>query len=130
MGELLTIGETASRAGVRTSALRYYEETGLVKPAKRIGGQRRYDPSAVDRLAVIRFCQSLGFTLSEVGELLTPPRGDAQKRRWRRLVDAKVEELDEVLASTRAMKRVLLSSRDCDCVDIEECAAICSSSKI
>jgi MerR family redox-sensitive transcriptional activator SoxR len=124
--ELLTIGEVAARAEVRTSALRYYEETGLLLPVTRVGGQRRYDPSALERLAVIRFCQGLGFSLAEVSTLLTPPRGATQKERWRTLVDAKVAELDSVLANTRAMKKVLLASRDCDCVDIEQCAALCS----
>jgi MerR family redox-sensitive transcriptional activator SoxR len=123
---LLTIGEVAARAGVRTSALRYYEETGLLEPAARVSGQRRYEPSAVERLAVIRFCQGLGFSLTEVRELLTPPRGPAQKRRWRSLVDAKINELDAVLASTRAMRKILLVSRDCDCVDLEQCAALCA----
>jgi MerR family redox-sensitive transcriptional activator SoxR len=124
--ELLTIGEVAARAEVRTSALRYYEETGLLLPVTRVGGQRRYEPSALERLAVIRFCQELGFSLAEVGTLLTPPRGATQKERWRTLVDSKVTELDKVLAKTRAMKKVLLASRDCDCVDIEQCAALCS----
>jgi MerR family redox-sensitive transcriptional activator SoxR len=123
---LLTIGEIAARAGLRTSALRYYEATGLLEPAARVSGQRRYEASAVETLAVIRFCQGLGFTLAEVRELLTPPRGPAQKRAWRALVDAKVDELNGVLASTRAMKKILLASRDCDCIDLEQCAAVCS----
>ena len=75
---------------------------------------------------MIRFCQGLGFSLAEVRELLTPPRGSAQKRRWRGLVDSKVKELDLVLASTRAMKKILLASRYCECVDLEQCAAACT----
>lgn len=125
MPKLLTIGELAERGGVRTSALRYYEEQGLLEPATRVSGQRRYAPAALEKLAVIRFCQSLGFTLAEVQELLTPPRGAAQRRRWRGFVDAKVGELDEVLARTRGMRAILLASRDCDCVDLEQCAALC-----
>src|SRR6478735_1955903 len=109
----MTIGEVAGRTGFRTSALRYYETTGLLEPA-------------VDRLTVIRFCRQLDFTLDEIRMLLTEPRGRRQKARWRELVDVKVVELDETLARVRAMKKVLLVSRDCDCVDVQECAAACS----
>jgi MerR family redox-sensitive transcriptional activator SoxR len=127
VAELLTIGEVAARVGVRTSALRYYEAVGLVEPTARVGGQRRYDASTVDRLVVIGFCQDLGFTLSEVRELLREPRGTAQKLRWRELVDRKLAELDEAGKRIRGMKRVLGVSRDCDCVDLEQCAALCAS---
>jgi len=122
----MTIGEVAERTGFRTSALRYYETTGLLEPAARVSGRRRYDESAVDRLTVIRFCQQLDFTLDEIRVLLTEPRGRGQKERWRALVDEKVAELDDTLARVRAMKKVLLVSRDCDCVDVQECASVCS----
>jgi MerR family redox-sensitive transcriptional activator SoxR len=127
MVEWLTIGEVARRVGLRTSALRYYEEAGLIEPAARVSGQRRYEPSTVDTLTVIRFCQSLGFTLAEARELLAAPRGQAQKQRWRELVDEKVAELDDASKRIRAMRRLLGASRDCDCVDLEQCAALCSS---
>jgi MerR family redox-sensitive transcriptional activator SoxR len=122
----LTIGEVAERAGLRTSALRYYEEAGLLEPATRVNGRRRYDESALERLTVIQFCQQLGFTLAEIRQLLTEPRGAKQKERWRGFVDAKVSELDETVARVRAMKKVLLTSRDCDCVDVHECAKLCA----
>lgn len=122
----MTIGEVAGRTGFRTSALRYYETTGLLEPALRVSGRRLYDETAIDRLTVIRFCRQLDFTLDEIRMLLTEPRGRRQKARWRELVDVKVVELDETLARVRAMKKVLLVSRDCDCVDVQECAAACS----
>jgi len=124
---MLTIGEVADAAGVRTSALRFYEDAGLLAPTARVSGQRRYDESAVGRLTVIRFCQRLGFTLREIRELLTPPRGTWQKQRWRDLVDDKLEELDGVVARVETMRTILELSRDCDCVDLEECAARCST---
>jgi DNA-binding transcriptional MerR regulator len=126
MSELLTIGEVAAQAGLRTSALRYYEQTGLLRPATRVSGQRRYDAAALDRLAVIQFCRRLGFSLSEIRVLLTEPRGNRQKTRWRGLVDEKVGELDATLAAMRAMRKVLITSRDCDCVDVTACAKLCS----
>lgn len=126
MQELLTIGEVAERAGLRTSALRYYEDEGLITPVARVSGQRRYDPSALALLLVIQFCQRLGFSLAEIRQLLTPPRGKTQRQRWRELVDDKVEELNAAIARARTMKSILQVSRDCDCVDLEQCATRCS----
>jgi MerR family transcriptional regulator, redox-sensitive transcriptional activator SoxR len=120
---LLGIGEVARRAGVATSTLRYYDEVGLVAPTARVGGRRRYGHAALEQLATIRFCRSLGFTLDEIRTILAAPRGRAQKARWRGLVDAKVAELDAVVARAGAMAAVLRTSRDCDCVDVSECAA-------
>jgi len=123
---MLTIGELAERGGVRTSTLRYYEEEGLLRPVKRVSGQRRYDDSAVEVLTVIRFCQSLGFTLGEIRTLLAEPRSVRKRNQWRGLVDAKLVELDDAIARANAMKSILGRSRDCDCVDLEECAAVCA----
>ena len=120
---MLTIGEVAERVGLRTSALRYYEDEGLLEPARRVGGQRRYEEDAVDRLVVIQFCRRLGFTLAEIRDLLA----DTDKRRWRRFVDAKLEEIDQAIAEARTMRAILRVSRDCDCVDVSECARRCST---
>ena len=120
---LLTIGEVAHRAGVRTSTLRYYDAEGLVVPLARVGGRRRYGPVAVEQVATIRFCRALGFTLDEIRVILAAPRGKAQKARWRGLVDAKIAALDAVVAQAGAMAEVLRVSRDCDCVDVSECAS-------
>jgi DNA-binding transcriptional MerR regulator len=77
-------------------------------------------------LTVIQFCRDLGFSLAEIRLLLSEPRGARQRERWREFVDAKVGELDQVVTRVRAMRKVLLASRDCDCVDVEECAKVCS----
>ena len=119
---MLTIGEVADRVGLRTSALRYYEDEGLLVPAARVGGQRRYDEDAVDRLAVIQFCRRLGFTLAEIRDLLA----DTDKRRWRRFVDAKLAEVERTIVEAQTMRSILRSSRDCDCVDVGECAKRCA----
>ncbi|MGB6207991.1 MerR family transcriptional regulator, partial [Mycobacterium sp.] len=65
----LTIGEVAREAGVAATALRYYEQIGLVPPVARLGGQRRYDESILARLEVIRLCKSAGFALDEIQRL-------------------------------------------------------------
>jgi MerR family transcriptional regulator, redox-sensitive transcriptional activator SoxR len=123
---LLTIGELAARAGVRTSTLRHYEDEGVLRPAARVSGQRRYDPAAAEALTLIRFCRTLGFSLAEIRTLLTEPRGTRKRNQWRGLVDAKLGELDASIARANAMKAVLQTSRDCDCVDLEQCAALCA----
>jgi MerR family transcriptional regulator, redox-sensitive transcriptional activator SoxR len=122
---VLTIGEVAERVGLRTSALRYYEDEGLLEPAARVSGQRRYAEDAVDRLTLIQFCRRLGFTLGEIRDLLA----DTNKRRWRRFVDAKLEEVEQAIADAQAMRAILLLSRDCDCLDVGECARRCSDSE-
>jgi DNA-binding transcriptional MerR regulator len=124
--KLIKIGDLAARAGVRTSTLRYYEEQGLLQSAKRVSGQRRYDESAVEALTVIRFCRTLGFSLDEIRTLLSEPRSTRKRTQWRGLVDAKLAELDEAIARARTMKRLLQTSRDCDCVELEQCAALCA----
>ena len=118
---LLPIGEVAARAGVRPSALRFYEEEGILAPAGREGGKRRYAPAVVDQVRFIRLCQQLGFNLAEIRELLTPPRGVSAKRRWRQLVETKMKELDDAVAHAHAARKVLAESRECDCVTLETC---------
>jgi DNA-binding transcriptional MerR regulator len=121
----LTIGELAERGGVRTSTLRYYEDERLLRPAARVSGQRRYDESAVEALTVIRFCRMLGFTLDEIRTLLSEPRSTRKRTQWRELVDTKLGELDEGIVRAKAMQKILRLSRDCDCVDLEQCATAC-----
>jgi DNA-binding transcriptional MerR regulator len=122
----LTIGELAGRGGVRTSTLRYYEDEGLLQPATRVSGQRRYDESAVEVLTVIRFCRTLGFSLDEIRTLLSEPRTTRKRTQWRGLVDAKLSEVNESISRAKTMKRLLERSRDCDCVELEQCAALCA----
>jgi DNA-binding transcriptional MerR regulator len=124
--EAMTIGELAARAGVRTSTHRYYEAEGLLRPATRVSGQRRYDAGAFEVLTVIRFCRMLGFSLAEIRTLLTEPRGTRKRNQWRGLVDEKLAELDSAIARARTMQSLLRTSRDCDCVDLEQCAALCA----
>src|SRR5215218_2549517 len=76
----LTIGELARRTGLRTSALCFYEQLGLLRPATRVGGQRRYDPSAVQQLAVLALLQETGFALAELAELAADPA--TARARW------------------------------------------------
>jgi DNA-binding transcriptional MerR regulator len=71
---LLSIGELAERTGVPTSALRYYDELGLVRPAARVAGRRRYAASAVRDVAVVLFFREIGFSLAETGRCIAGER--------------------------------------------------------
>jgi len=88
--EPLSIGELSERTGVPTSALRYYDELGLVRPTNRDAGRRRYAASAVKDVGLILFFREIGFTLAEIGGFLA---GEPQGRR--ELVDRKLAELTE-----------------------------------
>ena len=88
---LLSIGELAERTGVAVTALRYYDELGLVRPALRESGQRRYAPSAVAHVGVILFFREVGFSLAEIGSLIAA--GD--RRTHREIIDRKLAELTE-----------------------------------
>jgi MerR family redox-sensitive transcriptional activator SoxR len=124
----LTIGEVARRGGVRPSALRYYERAGLLPPARRVGGRRRYDAGTLQRLAAIRAAQGAGFTLAEIramrddGGADTPPSS-----RWRALAGRKRAELDARIARAEAMKRALDAGLRCDCLTLDDCALVAAA---
>ncbi|HEX2211710.1 MAG TPA: MerR family transcriptional regulator, partial [Longimicrobium sp.] len=71
--EELSIGEVARRTGVAASALRYWEDAGLLPAPRRVGGRRRYDADAVRRVEVLRSAQQAGFTLAEIRTPSPPP---------------------------------------------------------
>jgi MerR family redox-sensitive transcriptional activator SoxR len=117
----LTIGQVAAEAGLQTSAIRYYEDVGILPKAARVGGKRRYDRETIDRLLLIRFCRRLGFRISDMRGLLVDAGGTRAKDAWRRLVDARLEEVSALIMGARAVQRVLRESRDCDCVTLDSC---------
>lgn len=117
--ELLSIGEVAEASGLRTSALRYYEEEGLIRPAARVGGKRHYRPSTLRRLAIVALCQEVGFTVAEIAELLARGRGGHE--RWRRLAERKLDELDGHIDRARATRDVLRAALACGCGDPASC---------
>jgi MerR family redox-sensitive transcriptional activator SoxR len=118
----LSIGDIAAATGLRTSAIRYYEDTGILPKPDRVSGKRRYNADTVDRLLLIRFCSRLGMRLSDIRGLLATPTGSRAKDYWRRLVDGKLDEIAGLITAARGVKRVLRESRDCDCVTLASCA--------
>jgi DNA-binding transcriptional MerR regulator len=112
---LLTIGELARRAGVAASALRYWEEVGLLPAPARISGQRRYPESAVAQVGVILLRRDAGFSLAEQ-KALAASRGE-----WRRIHRRKLAELDEQIAKAQAAREAIEHALRCPHEDILEC---------
>jgi MerR family transcriptional regulator, redox-sensitive transcriptional activator SoxR len=118
----LSIGDVAKATGLRTSAIRYYEDSGVLPKPVRVSGRRRYDSDTIDRLTLLRFCGRLGMSLADVRGLLAAPRGSEAKHRWRQLVDGKLAEIGALIQSARGVERILRESRDCDCVTLQSCS--------
>lgn len=122
MSEELTIGEVARRAGIRTSALRYYERIGLLPAPRRVSGQRRYDEESLQLLRVLLLAQRSGFTIAEMKTLVHGFAADtAPAQRWRPLIERKVVELDATIARAEQLKQFLQSGLQCNCLRIEDC---------
>jgi MerR family transcriptional regulator, redox-sensitive transcriptional activator SoxR len=119
----LAISELARRVGLRPSAVRYYERIGILPPAQRVSGKRRYDESEVSRLAVVQFARQTGFTLNEVRQLLHGFRIETPAwKRWKKLSAGKVRELQQQIDETQATQAVLLRLQQrCQCVRLEQC---------
>jgi MerR family transcriptional regulator, redox-sensitive transcriptional activator SoxR len=118
----VSIGVIAQQAGVATSTIRYYERIGLLPPPQRESGKRRYDPSVVQKLGVIRLAQQAGYSIAEIQTLLHEfPEGTPPSLRWQSLAEKKLIELDEMLAKIHTMKALLQNTLQCPCEILEEC---------
>jgi MerR family transcriptional regulator, redox-sensitive transcriptional activator SoxR len=117
----LSIGDVAAASGLRPSAIRYYEDAGVLPKPVRVSGKRRYQPDTIDRLMLIRFCSRLGMRLTDIRGLLAFPRGSRAKNDWRRLVDGKLDEIASMITAAQGVQRILRESRDCDCVTLASC---------
>jgi MerR family redox-sensitive transcriptional activator SoxR len=122
--EWLTIGELASRAGVATSALRFYETKGLIASKRTDGNQRRYPRATLRRVALIRAGQEVGLSLGELSTALerlphdkTPTKRDWERlsKSWRSRLDAQIEEL-------LALRNELTDCIGCGCLSLKSCA--------
>jgi MerR family redox-sensitive transcriptional activator SoxR len=119
----LTISEVAQQVSLQASAIRYYERIGLLPPAQRVSGQRRYDTSALYRLAIIRWARRLGFTLDEIRQLFFGFRNVTRaSQRWQTLSRKKLAELDGLMDGIRTVRRLLKKMmQDCRCDTLEQC---------
>ncbi len=116
---MLTIGQLAKQTGVAATALRYYDELGLVRPVTRTGGQRRYADTARHDVGVVLLLRDLGFTLGEIARLLTePPR---RRATWESLARSKVEELDRLIDDAKTARTALVHALECPQGDLAAC---------
>lgn len=119
----LAIGELAARSGVAVSALRHYESVGLLTSARTAGGQRRYPPAALRRVAVVQAAQRVGLSLAEVREAMAglpadraPGKADWARlsRTWRARLDARITELER-------LRDDLDGCIGCGCLSLRSC---------
>ena len=119
----MTIGEVAARAALATSAIRYYERTGLLKQPLRKNGRRVYSDGVLHELVIIEFAKETGFTLAETKLLMHGfPENTPASARWKKMASEKIRELDVALAKTKAMRDMLEAMTSCRCRKLEQCA--------
>jgi MerR family transcriptional regulator, redox-sensitive transcriptional activator SoxR len=120
--EDLAISDVARVFGLRTSAIRYYEQIGILPPAMRKNGQRRYNNSALFRLAVAQRARETGFTLEEIRELFFGfPPGTRPPKRWHELSQRKIAELQTRMKRLKLMETLLKRMENCRCDALDEC---------
>jgi MerR family redox-sensitive transcriptional activator SoxR len=121
--DLLTIGEVSRRSGVAASALRFYEERGLIASERAGTGHRRYTRAVLRRIAFIVFAQRIGLTLDEIGaELAKLPPGRAPNRRdWSRLSSTWTARIDERIAELERLRVGLTECIGCGCLSLDRC---------
>ena len=120
----MTVGEAARRAGVATSALRYYESIGLITSERTTGNQRRFHRSMLRRISVIRAAQGLGLSLDEIAQALStlPRSGAPTKRDWERLSRAWRSRLDRRIEELAGLRDKLSACIGCGCLSLKNCA--------
>src|SRR3954467_5425438 len=125
MSSLLTIGEVARRSGVAASALRFYEERGLIRSerARAGAGHRRYPRAVLRRVAFVVFAQRIGLTLDEIGGELAKLPGDRAptRREWSRLSRTWTSRIDERIAELARLKLGLTECIGCGCLSLDRC---------
>lgn len=121
---MLTIGEVSRRSGVASSALRFYEERGLIA-SERVGtGHRRYPQRVMRRIAFIVFAQRVGLSLDEIGEELAglPADRAPTRRDWSRLSEGWRRRIDERIAELERLRIGLTECIGCGCLSLDRCA--------
>jgi MerR family transcriptional regulator, redox-sensitive transcriptional activator SoxR len=118
----MKIGQVARAAGVKASAIRYYERLGVLPRPERANGQRRYPPDAHNRVLLIRFASEMGFTLGEIKTFLNGLQDAAPVgSRWKKLAIRKIVEVEAGIARARRLKALLEHLLDCRCASLEVC---------
>jgi MerR family transcriptional regulator, redox-sensitive transcriptional activator SoxR len=121
--DLLTIGEVSRRSGVAASALRYYEDRGLIASERTGAAHRRYPRAVIRRVAFIVFAQRVGLTLDEIGEELAklPTDRVPNRRDWARLSGTWQERIDERIDELRRLRDGMTECIGCGCLSLDRC---------
>jgi len=122
--DLLTVTEVAHRSGFAASALRYYEDQGLIDATRSTGGRRRYQRGVLRQLAFIRSASNIGLSLGEIREELDQlPRGRTPtKADWQRISRHWRSRLDEQIRALERLRDGLDSCIGCGCLSLKHCA--------
>jgi MerR family transcriptional regulator, redox-sensitive transcriptional activator SoxR len=123
MAELLTIGDISQRSGVASSALRFYEERGLIASERTGSAHRRYRRPVLRRIAFIVFAQRVGLSLEEIAAELAqlPPDRAPTRRDWSRLSSKWSARIDERIAELERLKLGLTECIGCGCLSLDRC---------
>jgi MerR family redox-sensitive transcriptional activator SoxR len=123
MSSLLTISAVATRSGVAASALRYYEDRGLIQSERAASGHRRYRRPVLRRIAFIVFAQRVGLTLDEISEELSklPPGRVPSRRDWTRLSRTWTGRIDGRIAELERLRAGLTQCIGCGCLSLDRC---------
>jgi MerR family transcriptional regulator, redox-sensitive transcriptional activator SoxR len=123
MPELLTIGEIARRSGVAASALRFYEDRGLISSERAGSGHSRYPRAVLRRIAFIVFAQRIGLSLDEIGAELAklPPNRAPNRRDWSRLSATWTARIDHRIAELERLRAGLTVCIGCGCLSLDRC---------
>ncbi len=123
MSDLLTISEVSRRSGVAASALRFYEERGLIKSERAGSGHRRYPRPALRRIAFIVFAQRIGLTLKEIGAELAklPEDRVPEGKDWAKLSGRWTGRIDERIAELQRLRAGLTGCIGCGCLSLDRC---------
>jgi MerR family transcriptional regulator, redox-sensitive transcriptional activator SoxR len=124
MPDHLTIGELSSRSGVAASALRFYEEQGLIDAERTTGNQRRYPRHMLRRVAFIRAAQRVGLSLDEIADALAtlPDRRTPNKADWERVSRNWTARIDRQISDLQRLKVKLTGCVGCGCLSLRTCA--------
>ena len=124
MSDLLTISEVSRRSGVASSALRFYEQRGLITSEREGSGHRRYRRAVLRRIAFVVFAQRLGMTLDEIGGELAklPPDNAPSRRDWAALSEGWRTRIDERIAELERLKLGLTECIGCGCLSLDRCS--------
>ncbi len=120
----MSVGEVSTRAGIKVSALHFYEQKGLITSWRNQGNQRRYDRSVLRRLAVIKAAQEVGLTLEEIAQSLShlPKHQAPNRKQWEAMASSWHDMLEHRIQQLKALQDDLGGCIGCGCLSMDSCA--------